>query len=49
LQLSFTDPEALIFEAVAVASLFDYIDHMADAPGAPVEGLQEMVAEMLET
>lgn len=41
--------EEEIFEAVAVTSLFNYMDRMADALGAPVEGFQEMVAEMLET
>lgn len=35
-----------IFEAVAVTSLFNYMDRMADALGAPVEGFQEMVAQM---
>jgi alkylhydroperoxidase family enzyme len=35
-----------IFEAVAVTSLFNYMDRMADALGAPVEGYQEMMAQM---
>lgn len=35
-----------IFEAVAVTSLFNYMDRMADALGAPVEGFQEMMAQM---
>ena len=35
-----------IFEAVAVTSLFNYMDRMADGLGAPVEGFQEMVAQM---
>ena len=41
-----TDEE--IFEAVAVASLFNFMDRMADALGAPVEGLQEMMKQMSE-
>ena len=35
-----------IFETVAVTSLFNYMDRMADALGAPVEGFQEMMAQM---
>ena len=35
-----------IFEAIAVASLFNFMDRMADALGAPVEGFQEMMAQM---
>ena len=42
-----TDEE--LFEAVAVTSLFNYMDRMADALGAPVEGFQEMVKQMSET
>ena len=42
-----TDEE--LFEAIAVASLFNYMDRMADALGAPVEGFQEMVKQMSET
>ncbi len=38
--------EAEIFEAIAVTSLFNYMDRMADALGAPVEGFQEMMAQM---
>jgi alkylhydroperoxidase family enzyme len=38
--------EEEIFEAVAVTSLFNYMDRMADALGAPVEGFQEMMARM---
>jgi uncharacterized peroxidase-related enzyme len=38
-----------IFEAVAVSSFFNYINRMADALGAPVEGLQEMMAQMQKT
>ena len=36
-----------IFEAVAVTALFNYMDRMADALGTPVEGFQEMMAQML--
>jgi alkylhydroperoxidase family enzyme len=35
-----------IFEAVAVTALFNFMDRMADALGAPVEGFQEMMAQM---
>ena len=35
-----------LFEAVAVASLFNFMDRMADALGAPVEGFQDMIAEI---
>ena len=41
--------EEEIFEAVAVTSLFNYMDRMADALGAPVEGFQEMMAQMPES
>lgn len=34
-----------IFEAISVASLFNFMDRMADATGAPVEGMQEMVRQ----
>jgi uncharacterized peroxidase-related enzyme len=37
-----------IFEAVAVTSLFNYMDRMADGLGAPVEGFQEMMTKMLK-
>jgi hypothetical protein len=30
-----------------VTSLFNYMDRMADAIGAPVEGFQEMTVQML--
>ena len=40
--------EEEIFEAVAVTSLFNHMDRMADALGAPVEGFQEMVADMMK-
>ena len=36
-----------IFEAVSVASLFNYMDRMADALGAPVENFRQMVADMM--
>ncbi len=39
-----TDEE--LFESIAVASLFNFMDRMADALGAPVEGLQEMMKQM---
>jgi len=39
-----TDEE--LFEAIAVACLFNYMDRMADALGAPVEGFQDMMAQM---
>ena len=39
-----TDEE--LFESIAVASLFNFMDRMADALGAPVEGLQEMIKQM---
>ena len=42
-----TDEE--LFEAIAVASLFNYMDRMADALGAPVEGFQEMIKQMNES
>ncbi len=42
--LGCTDEE--LFEAITVASLFNYMDRMADALGAPVEGLQEVVKQM---
>ena len=41
--------EEEIFEAVAVTSLFNYMDRMADALGAPVEQFQQMVADMMES
>lgn len=37
-----------IFEAVAVTSLFNYMDRMADALGAPVEGFQDLVEQMMK-
>lgn len=38
--------DAEIFETIAVTSLFNFMDRMADATGAPVEGMQEMVKQM---
>jgi len=35
-----------IFEAISVVSLFNFMDRMADALGAPVEGMQDMVSQM---
>ena len=37
-----------IFEAIAVTSLFNFMDRMADALGAPVEGFQDMIEQMLQ-
>ena len=42
-----TDEE--LFESIAVASLFNFMDRMADALGAPVEGFQEMMKQMNDT
>jgi alkylhydroperoxidase family enzyme len=42
-----TDEE--LFESIAVASLFNFMDRMADALGAPVEGFQEMIKQMNDT
>ncbi len=39
-----TDEE--LFEAIAVTSLFNFMDRMADALGAPVENFQEMMQQM---
>ena len=38
-----------IFEAVAVTALFNFMDRMADALGAPVENFQEMIAGMMQS
>ena len=38
-----------LFEAIAVAALFNFMDRMADALGAPVEGFQEMMKQMADT
>jgi len=40
-----TDEE--VFEAVAVTALFNYMDRMADALGAPMEGFQDMIEQMM--
>ena len=45
-EIGCTDDE--IFEAVTVTSLFNYMDRMADALGAPVEGFQDMVEQMMK-
>ena len=37
-----TDEE--LFEAIAAAALFNFMDRMADGLGAPVEGFQDMMA-----
>lgn len=42
-----TDEE--LFEAIAVTAIFNFMDRMADALGAPVEGMQEMVKQMQES
>ena len=39
-----TDEE--IFEAISIVALFSFMDRMADALGAPVEGMQGMVSQM---
>lgn len=36
--------EEELFEAIAVAALFNFMDRMADGLGAPVEGFQDMMA-----
>jgi len=38
-----------LFESIAVASLFNFMDRMADALGAPIEGFQEMMKQMKES
>ena len=35
-----------LFETVAVTALFNFMDRMADALGAPVEGFQDMIENM---
>lgn len=35
-----------IFEAIAVTALFNFLDRMADALGAPIENLQDLMANM---
>ena len=37
-----------IYEAIAVTSLFNFMDRMADALGAQVEGFQDMVEQMMQ-
>ena len=34
-----------IFESIAVAALFNFMDRMADALGAPVEGFRQMMQQ----
>jgi alkylhydroperoxidase family enzyme len=41
--------EEEIYEAIAVTSLFNFLDRMADALGAPVEGLQDLVEQMQQS
>jgi len=41
--------EEEIFEAVAVTALFNYMDRMADALGAPVENFREMIAGIMKS
>jgi len=38
--------DEMILEGIHVIAFFNYLDRMADATGAPVENLQEMVANM---
>lgn len=38
--------DEVILEAIHVAAFFNYLDRMADAIGAPVENLQEMMGRM---
>lgn len=42
--LGFSDE--LILEAMHVIAFFNFLDRMADATGAPVENLKEMMANM---
>ena len=42
--LGFSDE--MILESIHVIAFFNYLDRMADATGAPVENLQEMMANM---
>ncbi len=39
-------PDEVILEGIHVIAFFNYLDRMADATGAPVENLQEMMANM---
>ena len=34
-----------LFEAVAITSFFKFLDRMADALGAPLEGFQDMIEQ----
>lgn len=38
--------DEIILESIHVIAFFNYLDRMADATGAPVENLQEMMANM---
>lgn len=38
--------DEMILESMHVIAFFNYLDRMADATGAPVENLQEMMANM---
>jgi alkylhydroperoxidase family enzyme len=38
--------DEMILESMHVIAFFNYLDRMADATGAPVENLQDMVAGM---
>lgn len=38
--------DEMILEAIHVIAFFNYLDRMADAIGAPVENIQEMMANM---
>jgi alkylhydroperoxidase family enzyme len=38
--------DEMILESIHVIAFFNYLDRMADATGAPVENLQEMMAKM---
>jgi len=37
----------VLLTAVAVTALFNFMDRMADALGAPTEGFQDMVEQMM--
>jgi alkylhydroperoxidase family enzyme len=38
--------DEVILESIHVIAFFNYLDRMADATGAPMENLQEMMAQM---
>ncbi|MDA3790985.1 MAG: hypothetical protein PF503_21135 [Desulfobacula sp.] len=40
--------DEMILESIHVIAFFNYLDRMADAIGAPLENLQEMVAKMAQ-